>query len=237
MTLNSGRVYFKPQAMNAQDFQFLADEGKRKKIEANMQKITIIFGTEMGTAEGCANQISELLTACSLENEVVDMGNYEHERLAEPGVLLVITSTSGNGVPPSTARALHSHLAQDNPQLAGRKFAVLSLGDSFRTYFAQCGKDFDRMLEELGGQRIIERIDCDGAVASPLAEFEGKLLDYFEGQSEDFPSFVRSERPAKDRPRSSAPSGNAQGAKREAPKKSILSRLKRRVKNKIRSLL
>ena len=41
-----------------------------------MEKITIIFGTVMGSAEGCALKISELLTTCNLENEVIDMEEY-----------------------------------------------------------------------------------------------------------------------------------------------------------------
>ena len=54
-----------------------------------MKKITIIFGTEMGTAEGCALQISELLTSCNLDNEVIDMDDYDHARLLEQGLLIV----------------------------------------------------------------------------------------------------------------------------------------------------
>ena len=144
-----------------------------------MEKITIIFGTVMGTAEGCALKISELLTACNLKNEVIDMEEYDHARLLEPGLLIVATSTTGNGVPPNNAQKLHTHLSCDKPELNGLKFAVLSLGDSFRTHFAQCGKDFDRMLEELGGTRIIDRIDCDGVVEAPLKQFQTNLLDYF----------------------------------------------------------
>ncbi len=205
-----------------------------------MEKITIIFGTVMGTAEGCAQNISKRLTACNLQNEVIDMEEYDHARLTDKGLLIVATSTTGNGVPPTNAEALHAHLSDGKINLEGRTFAVLSLGDSFRTLYAQCGKDFDRMLEELGGTRIVDRVDCDGVVEAPLKIFTNSLLEYFERESELYPDFTRAEEPEpakpepppkKDKP--TAKPSEAQNTK----KKGILSRIKRRVVNKISGLL
>ena len=105
------------------------------------------------------------------------MEDYGHARLLDKGLLIVATSSTGNGVPPENASKFHAHLSTDKPDLSGLSFAVLSLGDSFRTHFAQCGKDFDRMLEELGGTGIIDRIDCDGVVEAPLKQFQKNLLD------------------------------------------------------------
>ena len=197
-----------------------------------MEKITIIFGTVMGSAEGCALKISERLTACNLENEVIDMEEYDHACLSDKGLLIVATSTTGNGIPPNNAMALHSHLSNDKPDLTGRTFAVLSLGDSFRTHFAQCGKDFDRMLEELGGIRIIDRIDCDGVVEAPLKQFQHNLLDYFENEKELYPNFVR-----KEAPKESWSEKNNKKIESKPQKKGILSRVKKRITNKIRSIL
>lgn len=195
-----------------------------------MEKITIIFGTVMGSAEGCALKISELLTACNLENEVIDMNDYDHARLSKERLLIVATSTTGDGIPPDNATKLHEHLSNDKPDVAGITFAVLSLGDSFRTHFAQCGKDFDRMLGELGGTRIIERIDCDGVVEAPLKQFQTKLLDYFESNKEGYPNFIRKEdiQPA--------PKRGDKNSKSKPHKKRILSRIKHKIINKIRRI-
>ena len=199
-----------------------------------MKKITIIFGTVMGTAKGCATRISKALSACSLDNEVLDMEDYDHARLTEKGLLIVVTSTTGNGVPPSNAEALHSYLSENKVDLAGRNFAVLSLGDSFRTHFAKCGKDFDRMLEDQGGTRIIERIDTDGVVEAPLKQFINNLLDYFEKENELYPMFNRIEEPE---PSSSDHDSDNPSEPKAINKKGILSRIKKRVLNKIRSLI
>jgi sulfite reductase alpha subunit-like flavoprotein len=168
------------------------------------------------------------------------MAEYNHDRLTETGLLIVATSTTGNGVPPENATALHSFLSEGKVNLNGRRFAVLSLGDSFRTHFAQCGKDFDRMLEDLGGKRIINRIDTDGVVEAPLKEFINDLLKYFEREPELYPTFIRAEAP---QPVLSAPSKKSDNAtngsakSKDKQKKGILSRIKRRVVNKIRGLI
>ena len=204
-----------------------------------MEKITIVFGTVMGTAKGCAVKISKRLTACNLENEVIDMEEYDHAKLSDNGLLIVVTSTTGDGVPPSSAEALHSHLSEGKTDLAGRPFAVLSLGDSFRTHFAQCGKDFDRMLAELGGTRIVNRIDCDGVVEAPLKRFTINLLNHFDSESELYPTFTRTEEPDPAKPEArfnkSKPADNSSEAK-TIKKKGLLSRVKKRVVNKIRGI-
>ena len=201
---------------------------------SNMEKITIIFGTVMGSAEGCALKISERLTACKLENEVIDMEDYDHARLPQEKLLIVATSTTGNGVPPNNALALHSHLTNDKPDVTGITFAVLSLGDSFRALYAQCGKDFDRMLEELGGSRIIDRIDCDGVVEAPLQQFLDNLLNYFEREKDKYPTFVRADPPKESVPERGSSSNNPNP---KLQKKSIISRIKRRIIGRIRRFL
>ena len=204
-----------------------------------MERITIIYGTVMGTAEGCANKISDRLIDCKLDNEVVDMAEYDHARLTEKSLLIVVTSTTGNGVPPGNAEALHSFLSEGKVDLDGRAFAVLSLGDSFRTHFAQCGKDFDRMLEELGGTRVINRIDTDGVVEAPLKEFINDLLNYLEKETDLYPAFVRTEEPKQAPPKSSEKKNSTDNTaeSKSTKKKGILSRIIRRVVNKIRKFL
>lgn len=47
------------------------------------------------------------------------------------------------------------------PALAETDFAVFGLGDSSYENFCQTGKDFDSRLAQLGGRRLLDRVDAD----------------------------------------------------------------------------
>jgi len=86
------------------------------------------------------------------------------------GLFLVVTSTYGKGDVPDNAQALYDSLQTVRPNLSGVRYGVIALGD--RTYaetFCFGGKKFDRLLSELGAQRIGEVMLHD-ASAGTLAE-------------------------------------------------------------------
>ena len=77
-------------------------------------------------------------------------------------MLLLVTSTQGEGEPPEEALSLHRLLfGKKAPPLPALRFAVCGLGDSSYPDFCQAGKDFDARLAELGGERLAPRADCD----------------------------------------------------------------------------
>jgi sulfite reductase (NADPH) flavoprotein alpha-component len=126
-----------------------------------MHPVYILFGTESGNAQGLAKRAGEAVAKAGLTPKVVDMMDFAGEKLVELRRLLVITSTYGNGDPPSNAEALHAYLMKKCPPLPDLVFSVCALGDTTYDRFAQCGKDFDRRLGELGATRIADRKDCD----------------------------------------------------------------------------
>ncbi|MFA6288744.1 MAG: flavodoxin domain-containing protein [Opitutaceae bacterium] len=124
--------------------------------------LTILFGTQTGTAETLSKQAAKEAGKRGFAATVLDMAAVTAGQLAQHSNLLVITSTYGDGEPPDNAKALHSALADPGaPALAGLKFSVCALGDTNYTLFCQCGKDFDSRLEKLGAQRITPRADCE----------------------------------------------------------------------------
>lgn len=136
-----------------------------------MHPIYVVYGTESFNTEELAERTGEALSALGLPVpvKVVDMDDFDCDLLPSLHTLLVLTSTYGNGDPPSNAEALHSHLMKAAPPLPGLRFAVCGLGDSVYPHFAQCGKDFDRRLGELGATRIVDRQDCDVDYDAPWA--------------------------------------------------------------------
>src|SRR6185436_1438159 len=61
------------------------------------------------------------------------------------------------------------------------RYSVLALGDSNYAKFCECGKNFDRRLEELGATRIHGRVDCD-------VDFESGFVGWLEGALKGFAS-------------------------------------------------
>jgi sulfite reductase (NADPH) flavoprotein alpha-component len=77
-------------------------------------------------------------------------------------VLLLVSSTHGEGDPPQSALNFFEFLeGRKAPQLPGLKYAVLALGDSTYEFYCEAGKRLDRRLDELGAERLIPRVDCD----------------------------------------------------------------------------
>ena len=127
-----------------------------------MSEIKIVFGTETGNSESLAKQTAKRLQAQGHQVSVVDMEDYTAADLSAEQVLLVITSTYGEGEPPANAEDFFDELMDwQGSSLAHLKFSVCALGDSDYDLFCQCGKDIDEQLAKLGAQRFAPRIDCD----------------------------------------------------------------------------
>jgi sulfite reductase (NADPH) flavoprotein alpha-component len=141
-----------------------------------MQPIHILFGTESGNAEALAKRAGDAVRDAGFEAVVVDMTDFEPRSIADTTTVLVITSTFGNGDPPFNAEKLHAFLMKDCKPLPMLRFSVLALGDTTYDHFAQCGKDFDRRLGELGATRLAPRVDCDVDYEEPYEKWLEQVL-------------------------------------------------------------
>ncbi|MFK7851012.1 MAG: sulfite reductase subunit alpha [Akkermansiaceae bacterium] len=140
--------------------------------------VTVLFGSQTGTAEGLAKKLVKTLKKRNFEPHMQDMATYETDRLAKESNLLVITSTYGDGEPPDSALEFHTWLMGDSaPKLDGVNFSVLSLGDSSYPDFCQCGTEFDERLEALGATRIYPRMDVDVDPDDPYIEWSKGVIE------------------------------------------------------------
>ncbi len=134
-----------------------------------LKPLTILFGSQTGTAESLAKQMAKEASKRGFVPTVIDLAQFSLAKLASEKNVLIITSTYGEGEPPDNARAFHAALgAAAAPSLNGLRFSVCSLGDTNYTLFCQAGKDFDTRLEKLGATRVHARADCDLDYEAPF---------------------------------------------------------------------
>jgi sulfite reductase (NADPH) flavoprotein alpha-component len=125
-------------------------------------RIPILFGTETGNSEYCADILSEALEKEGIEAEAIDMFDYEPEDIASENIVIIITSTFGNGDPPDNAVEMLRYLQEEDLDLGHMKVAICGLGDKSFSFFAQCGKDFETALRKCKATLMFDRVDCDG---------------------------------------------------------------------------
>ncbi|KMK76190.1 assimilatory sulfite reductase (NADPH) flavoprotein subunit [Alkalihalobacillus pseudalcaliphilus] len=142
------------------------------QIEQAPKEVTILFGSQTGNAQGLAKQTKKKFEEQGFEVTLVSMADYKPNQLKKVENVVILVSTHGEGDPPDTAIAFHEFLhGKRAPKLEGVGFSVLSLGDSSYDFFCQTGKEFDIRLEELGANRVYERVDCDLDYDEPASEW------------------------------------------------------------------
>ena len=157
--------------------QLLAQSAGAPQSVGPTVPVTVLFGSQTGTAEGLAKKLVKTLKKGNFEPNIQDMATYDRDSLPKEKNLLIITSTYGDGEPPDSALELHTWLMSDAPPaLDGVNFSVLSLGDSSYPDFCQCGTDFDLRLAALGANRIHARVDVDIDPDVPYAEWSKAVI-------------------------------------------------------------
>ncbi|NEG91737.1 NADPH-dependent assimilatory sulfite reductase flavoprotein subunit [Leclercia adecarboxylata] len=140
--------------------------------------ITLISASQTGNARRVAEALRDDLLAAKLNVNLVNAGDYKFKQIASEKLVVVVTSTQGEGEPPEEAVALHKFLfSKKAPKLSGTAFAVFGLGDSSYEFFCQSGKDFDSKLAELGGERLLDRVDTDVEYQAAAAEWRARIVD------------------------------------------------------------
>ncbi|WP_386687087.1 assimilatory sulfite reductase (NADPH) flavoprotein subunit [Lonepinella sp. MS14437] len=124
--------------------------------------ISVLSASQTGNTRKIANLLVERLQAQNLSVKQINIGDYKTKNLAEEDVVLLLTSTQGEGEPPEEAVSLHKFLfGKKAPKLDSVRFAVLGLGDSSYEHFCGAAVEFDQRLAELGASRLLDRQDCN----------------------------------------------------------------------------
>ncbi|MDQ8187153.1 sulfite reductase subunit alpha [Pelagicoccus sp. SDUM812002] len=141
---------------------FSSQEVGQGAVVMEAKPVSILWGSQTGNSEGLARKISKTLGSKGFLPTVYDMDDYDITKLADESLLLLVTSTFGDGEPPDNAAAFYNWLlGGDAPKLDKLKYSVLALGDSNYPDFCKCGIDLDLRFKALGATPLVERVDCD----------------------------------------------------------------------------
>lgn len=121
-----------------------------------MSTVTILFGTESGNAEMVADDVCAVLLSSGLTADVAGMEDVTVTDLADRQLVLLISSTYGEGELPATALEFHAELQRLRPDLSAVRYAAFGLGDSTYDTFNLGITTLAETFAELGAQRVGE---------------------------------------------------------------------------------
>ncbi|XP_065078561.1 NADPH-dependent diflavin oxidoreductase 1 [Ochlerotatus camptorhynchus] len=152
------------------------------------RKLTILYGSQSGTAQDLAEQIWRDSKMYHLQGCVSAMDEYDIARLLEENFVVMVCSTYGQGEEPDNMKRFWKFLLRKSlptDSLRGMFFGVLGLGDSRYPKFNYVAKRLHKRLLQLGATALLPVGLCDdqhdlgyGAVFMPwMNNFWNKLTE------------------------------------------------------------
>ncbi|WP_018898057.1 sulfite reductase subunit alpha [Rhizobium sp. 2MFCol3.1] len=159
----------------------IGDDGSNAVATAPQQQASsplhILYGTQTGNAEGVAMDAAAAARAAGMQPVVEALDDIDMARFATMKRVIVVVSTYGEGEMPDNAQLFWEALSADSaPRLEAMNFGVLALGDTGYDGFCQAGKLIDTRLEQLGAQRMANRLDCDVDYEDAASAWVGETL-------------------------------------------------------------
>ncbi|SFU39334.1 flavodoxin [Xenorhabdus koppenhoeferi] len=142
-----------------------------------MAKIGVFVGTVYGNALAVAEEAQQILGRQGHEVKVFEDATLAQWQEYRQQVVLVITSTTGQGKLPDNIRPLYAELNDKLGHQSDLRYGMIVLGDRSYDTFCGGGRAFDELLQEQGAKRIGDILLID---AIEVVEPEAFSQDWIE---------------------------------------------------------
>ncbi|NHN34444.1 bifunctional cytochrome P450/NADPH--P450 reductase [Paenibacillus agricola] len=142
-------------------------------VKAHNTPLLVLYGSNMGTAEGIARELAEMGRYQGFRSEVAPL-NERVGKLPKEGAVFIV-SASYNGRPPSNAREFVQWLGNVEPgELNGVRYAVFGCGDlNWKNTYQEIPRFIDDQLAAKGATRLTTRGEGDAS-----GDFEKEVEDW-----------------------------------------------------------
>ncbi len=126
-----------------------------------MEKVNLVFGTVYGSAQFVAETLTDKIAELDFTANLLQPADLTGYVPSEDELLIVVTSTTGQGDLPDDIAQWFSELKSVAPYLPKLQYSIIGLGDSSYETFCGAAKQFDELLSELGAKKLTETLEID----------------------------------------------------------------------------
>lgn len=132
--------------------------GKKKKRD-----MLVVYGSQSGNARGFASRLVSMAELRNITVVLMSLSDLDPDVIPQYKLVVVATSTHGEGGPPSNAETFNAWLENEHPPTLWNEiqFAVLSLGSSLHSHPFKFGNFVSQRFEQLGAKRIMPDQNLD----------------------------------------------------------------------------
>ncbi len=124
-----------------------------------MSSVNIIVGSQMGSAEYVAEQLSDALNNQGINSQLHDQPEF-NEIDKQNTIWLVCTSTYGAGDYPDNLISFVEQVSQVD-DLSHLKYSVIALGDTSYDTYNLAGRNIDALLSQKGAVKVAQRLELN----------------------------------------------------------------------------
>lgn len=152
-------------------------------MSLGISHIVIGVGSESGNASSLAARLASDPSFRPFAPRVEKLSALDIDNLGHGGALVVISSSFGDGEPPSTAEGFLERL-NGEPRSVAFPYSIFGLGDVAYPNFCGFTKALDTSLAARGGSSIVNRVDADTDYEEFFAIWCKTLLATLQGDRE-----------------------------------------------------